>query len=259
MAHERRRVSKIALRDLATTVSQEYRLAARVADDLRAYYLMGYTRRTASSTEVPRHQGAVEAAGRRVRARRGYNAPTAADVAKARAAGEAPVPEAKAAITRALGTIESDARAQGRPTARAKGDPLVFHRGPSTGNQIQPAAGRVFPRSERIRMEMEADAGAPMWTGAVLDRNGTKTVLPVATSERTDAATGQRWLVADVYGGLGTINVPLLVAGQQDYALSVTSGDTLTRESEWPRSCRAWPRFPTSVRSRSPRPCGELD
>ena len=87
---------------------------------------------------------------------------------------------------------------------RGKGDPLVLHRGPSTGNQIQPAAGRVFPRSERIRMEIEADAGAPLWTGAVLDRNGTKTVVPVATSERTDAATGQRWLVADVtLGPLG--------------------------------------------------------
>jgi hypothetical protein len=75
----------------------------------------------------------------------------------------------------------------------------------------------VFPRSERIRMEMEADAGAPMWTGAVLDRNGTKTVVPVATSERSDAATGQRWLVADVTLG------PL---GPGDYVveLTVTSG-----------------------------------
>ena len=91
------------------------------------------------------------------------------------------VPEAKAALTRALGTIESDARAAGRKTTRAAGDPVVFHRGPSTGNQVQPADGRVFPRSERIRLEMEADTGAPGWTGALLDRNGTKTVVPVVT------------------------------------------------------------------------------
>ena len=32
----------------------------------------------------------------------------------------------------------------------------------------------------------------------MLDRNGTKTVVPVATGERTDAATGQRWLIADI-------------------------------------------------------------
>jgi len=37
-----------------------------------------------------------------------------------------------------------------------------------------------------------------VWTGAVLDRTGTKTVVPVVTGERTDAATGQRWLTADV-------------------------------------------------------------
>lgn len=136
--------------------------------------------------------------GIEVRARRGYNTPTAAEVARARTAADVAVPEMNAAIARALGTIESHARAQGRPTARGVGEPLVFQRGPSTGNQLQPAPGRVFPRSTRIRMEMEAEAGAPVWSGAVLDRNGTKTVLPVVTSERTDAATGQRWLVADV-------------------------------------------------------------
>jgi VWFA-related protein len=177
----------------------------RIADDLTSYYLLGYISTNGKldgkfrSIAVRSKRPGVE-----IRARRGYNAPTAEEVAGVRAAADVVVPAAQAALTRALGTIESDVRAQGRPTVRAKGDPLVFHRGPSTGNQIQPAAGRVFPRSERIRMEMEAEAGSPMWTGAVLDRNGTKTVVPVATSERTDAATGQRWLVADVtLGPLG--------------------------------------------------------
>ncbi len=190
----------------------------RAADDLTSYYLLGYYSTNSKldgkfrNIKVRSKRPGVE-----IRARRGYSAATAEEVARARTASEAVVPEAKAAVTRALGTIETDARAQGRPTVRAKGDPLVFHRGPSTGNQIQPAAGRVFPRSERIRLEMEAEAGAPMWTGAVLDRNGTKTVIPVATSERTDAATGQRWLVADVTLG------PL---GPGDYVveLSTTKG-----------------------------------
>ena len=74
----------------------------------------------------------------------------------------------------------------------------MLHRGPSTGNQVQPADGRVFPRSERIRLELEAAAGTPVWTGALLDRNGTRTVVPVVAGERTDAATGQRWLTADI-------------------------------------------------------------
>jgi VWFA-related protein len=171
----------------------------RIADDLTSYYLLGYNSTNSKldgrfrNIKVRSKRSGVE-----IRARRGYNAPTPEDVAKARAALDIVVPESKAAITRVLGTIESDARAAGRKTTRAAGDPLIFHRGPSTGNQIQPAAGRLFPRSERVRMEMEADAGIPVWTGAVLDRNGTKTAVPITTSERTDAATGQRWFVADV-------------------------------------------------------------
>jgi VWFA-related protein len=171
----------------------------RVADDLTSYYLMSYS---STNSKFDGRFRAIKVRSKRpgieVRARRGYNSPSAADVAKARAVADVAVPEMNAAINRALGTIESHARAQGRPTARVKGDPLVSHRGPSTGNQIQPAPGRVFPRSTRIRMELEADAGAPLWTGVVLDRNGTKTAVPVTASERTDAATGQRWLVADV-------------------------------------------------------------
>lgn len=171
----------------------------RVAEDLTSYYLMAYY---STNTQLDGRFRAIKVRSKRpgieVRARRGYNAPTVAEVARAKAVADVALPEMNAAITRALGTIESHARAQGRPTTRGAGEPLVFHRGPSTGNQIQPAAGRVFPRSTRLRMELEADAGMPVWSGAVLDRNGTKTLVPVAVSERIDAATGQRWLVADV-------------------------------------------------------------
>jgi hypothetical protein len=138
-------------------------------------------------------------------------------VAKARAAADAPAPEAKAALNRALGAIENDARAIGRTTVRGTGEPVVFHRGPSTGNQVQPSPGRVFPRSERIRFELEAAAGTPGWTGALLDRNGTKTPVPVVTGERTDAASGQRWLTADV-------TLAPLGAGDYVVELTVTQG-----------------------------------
>jgi hypothetical protein len=171
----------------------------RVADDLTSYYLMSYS---STNSKLDGRFRAIKVRSKRpgveVRSRRGYSAPTAADVAAVRAAADMVVPEAKAALNRALGYIESDARAQGRKTVRGAGEPMVFHRGPSTGNQVQPAAGRVFPRSERIRLEMETDAAGPLWTGALLDRNGTKTAVPVVASERTDAATGQRWLVADI-------------------------------------------------------------
>ena len=124
------------------------------------------------------------------------------------------MPDTKVAIANALGSIESDARAVGRKTTRGAGEPAIFHRGPATGNQVQPAAGRVFPRSERLRMEMEADAGAPVWTGVLLDRNGAATIVPVTTGERTDAVTGQRWLTAEI---------TLAPLGAADYVVELTT------------------------------------
>jgi hypothetical protein len=138
-------------------------------------------------------------------------------VASGRTAAEAVVPEAKAAVNRALGSIEIDARAAGRKTARVAGEPVVLHRGPSTGNQVQPADGRIFPRSERLRLELEAAADTPVWTGALLDRNGNRTAVPVVTADRTDAASGRRWLTADV-------TLAPLGPGEYVIELTVTAG-----------------------------------
>jgi VWFA-related protein len=186
----------------------------RISDDLTSYYLIGYRSTNGKldgryrSIKVRSKRSGVE-----IRARHGYNAATAEEVTKARAAADAVVPAEKLAMTKALGVIETDARAQGRTMTRGAGEPLIFHRGPATGNQLQPAPGRVFPRSARIRLELEAAAGAPVWTGVVLDRNGNRTAVPVTTSERTDAATGQRWLVADV---------TLAPLGAGDYVIELT-------------------------------------
>jgi VWFA-related protein len=190
----------------------------RIADDLTSYYLLGYY---STNSKLDGRFRTIKVRSKRpgveVRARRGYSAPTPEEVAKARAAVETVIPEAKAAVTRALGTIERDARTAGRKTTRVAGDPVVLHRGPATGNQLQPVDGRIFPRSERIRLEMEAATGAPVWTGMLLDRNGTKTAVPVVAGERTDAATGQRWLTADI---------TLAPLGPGDYVveLTITSG-----------------------------------
>src|SRR5436190_5048622 len=171
----------------------------RAADDLTSYYLMAYY---STNSKLDGKFRTIKVRSKRpgieVRARRGYSAPTPEEVARARTAADAVIPEAKAAGNRPPGTVERDARAAGRRTTRAPGDPVVLHRGPATGNQLQPADGRTFPRSEPIRREIEAAAGTPLWTGALLDRNGTKTAVPVVTGERIDAATGQRWLTADV-------------------------------------------------------------
>jgi VWFA-related protein len=187
----------------------------RVADDLTSYYLIGYY---SSNGKLDGRFRNIKVRSRRpgieVRARKGYRAATQDEVNKARASASAPIPDTKAALNRALGYIESDSRAQGRQTGRGDGEPMVFHRGPSTGNQVQAATGRVFPRSDRIRMEMEASAGDPVWSGVLLDRNGNKTIVPVTVGERTDTATGQRWLTADI---------TLAPLGAADYVVELTS------------------------------------
>jgi VWFA-related protein len=187
----------------------------RVADDLTSYYLMGYYSTNAKldgkfrNIKVRSTRPGIE-----VRSRKGYRAATEEEVDRVRTSASAPVPDTKAAITAALSHVERDARAQGRKTVRGEGEPMVFHRGPATGNQLQPAAGRVFPRSARIRMEMEADAARPVWSGVLLDRNGTKTIVPVTVGERTDAASGQRWLTADL---------ALAPLGPGDYVVELTT------------------------------------
>jgi hypothetical protein len=75
--------------------------------------------------------------------------------------------------------------------------PLLFRRGPATGNRQQPAGQAQFSRTERARFEVALAGDTKLDAGRVLDRNGNATELPVAVGERTDAA-GQRWGTADV-------------------------------------------------------------
>jgi VWFA-related protein len=75
--------------------------------------------------------------------------------------------------------------------------PLLFRRGPSTGNRLEPAGEPLFSRTERARFELPARSGLALTAGRVLDRNGTALELPVTVGERTDASGG-RWLTADL-------------------------------------------------------------
>jgi hypothetical protein len=78
------------------------------------------------------------------------------------------------------------------------GNPIAYRRGPSTGNRLLPAADFRFSRTERLRLELPLPDGATPGTGRILDKAGTAINLPVALGERTEAATGQRWLTADL-------------------------------------------------------------
>ncbi|MBA3231456.1 MAG: VWA domain-containing protein, partial [Acidobacteria bacterium] len=92
---------------------------------------------------------------------------------------------------------------------------LLFRRGPSTGNRMQPAGDVQFSRTERARLEIPLAGGDMSAAGRVLDRNGQTLTVPVTVGHRTDDETGQRWLTADV---------TLAALGAGDYAIEVLMG-----------------------------------
>jgi hypothetical protein len=75
--------------------------------------------------------------------------------------------------------------------------PLMFRRGLSTGNRLQPAAGFEFSRTERVQLQLPVAAAAKPGTGRMLDRNAQPLQIPVQIAEKQDE-DGQRWLTADV-------------------------------------------------------------
>jgi VWFA-related protein len=89
--------------------------------------------------------------------------------------------------------------------------PMLFRRGPITGNRLVPAATFLFSRTERARFEF-ATAAKPE-SARLLDRAGQPLAIPVTVTERTDDRTGQHWVVAD-------ITLAALAAG--DYAIELT-------------------------------------
>ena len=81
---------------------------------------------------------------------------------------------------------------------QAIGQPMVFRRGPSTGNRVLPAASFQFSRTERARLEFPVGADVKAGAGRLLDKAGKPLAIPVTLAERTDEQTGQRWLTADI-------------------------------------------------------------
>ena len=96
---------------------------------------------------------------------------------------------------------------------------LVYRRGLSTANRLQPAANLQFARSDRVRLEVPVAASDTLGAGRLLDKAGQASPVPVAISERTDASSGQRWLIAD-------ITLAALGAGDYVVELSAASGTT---------------------------------
>jgi len=104
--------------------------------------------------------------------------------------------------------------------AASLGQPMLFRRGPATGNRQVPAGTFQFSRTERAHLEFPAAAEAKPGTARLLDKSGEPMAIPVATGERTDAQTGQRWFTADV-------TLAALAAG--DYVVEFTTGEAASQ------------------------------
>lgn len=284
----------------------------RIADDLTSYYLLGYySTNTKLDGRFRRLEVKVRQPGVGVRARRGYRAPTAEEVALAEAQAEEAdaVPSALTTAIGMLARIRPDARFRVNAASFAAGDsttvwvsgellpgagpnearggtaqievraedesntarvtiqpsergfvvpvtvaarsdriqvrvrlspegsvvpltdaveapaaqPLMFRRGPSTGNRLVPAADFRFSRTERLRLEHPVAPGAQPGEARLLDAAGGPLQVPVKPGVRVDEATGQHWITADV-----TL-APLAAA---DYAIEVSwSSGTDTRQA----------------------------
>lgn len=96
--------------------------------------------------------------------------------------------------------------------------PLLFRRGPTTGNRILPAATFLFNRTERLRVDIPVGAPARPGTGRLIERGGKTSPVPVTVGVRTDEGTGHHWVTADVTlaplgAGDYTIEISILAPG----------------------------------------------
>jgi len=91
-------------------------------------------------------------------------------------------------------------------------DPMLFRRGPSTGNQWHVLAEPLFSRTERARFEVPLAAGTAVSAARLLDRNGNALEVPLTLGERTDTS-GMRWK---------TVDATLAPMTDGDYVLEVT-------------------------------------
>jgi hypothetical protein len=90
--------------------------------------------------------------------------------------------------------------------------PLMFRRGPATGNRQEPAGQPQFSRTGRARFEVALGPYASVTAANILDRNGTATPIPVTLADRTDTA-GQRW---------ATMEVVLAALAPADYLIEIS-------------------------------------
>jgi VWFA-related protein len=204
----------------------------RIADDLSAYYLLGYyTTNMKWDGGIRSITVRLKSSGTSIRARRQYRAPTPEEIA-ALAGGVSPSASTSAAsaakpdktagdIAAALGALDrSIAYAQhGSAVRRMMADadktlvptPHVYR----VVGRLQPEEVTVlqFPRTDRLRFEWAAGAALDRHEVRVLDRTGKP--LPIDLALREEAGGSALTYVADL---------PLAPFTRGDYIVEFTAG-----------------------------------
>jgi hypothetical protein len=131
-------------------------------------------------------------------------------------------------VKAASGAIDVKAQFTGEGAAEPQSDaariepaaaaPLLFRRGPSTGNRVQPAADLRFSRTERLRLELPIPPEATLGAGRILDRNAQALQVPLQIAEKKDP-DGQRWLTGDA-------TLSPLAAGDYLFEVAYTAAGT---------------------------------
>ena len=99
---------------------------------------------------------------------------------------------------------------------------LALRRGPSTGLQYIPTADSRYRRTERIRLEVPRGPAEGETSARLLGRDGQALNVAIALSERIDAASQQRLIVAEL---------PLAPLAQGEFVLEVTLAQGTKKDS----------------------------
>ena len=197
----------------------------RIADDLAAYYVLGYyTTNTKFDGNLRQIKVRLKPSGTNIRARRQYRAPTEAEIAALSASASRPGggggAGGEAASLRESALAALDDPGHGRktdlPARTLIGKPSVFRIAPRSA--AQPVSVLHFDRADRIRIDWPILAPADGRQLRLLDRAGRP--LPVDLPLMEDAASR----------GL-SLTFPLAAFSRADYIveLTVTAGASSER------------------------------
>jgi len=172
----------------------------KIADDLAAYYVLGYyTTNTDFDGGIRSIKVRMKADRRQIRARRQYRAPTRAEIAALSA--PPPAPKRSAAPLPAPALI---------------GEPIGYR--VAARSAPQKVSALDFDRTDRLRVEWSVLAKLDRRTARVLDRTGKPLPIDVALSE--EPATGT--IVLDL---------PLAPFARGEYAIELTAGSATMSET----------------------------